>query len=710
MSEPQKVESKPAILQDPLAECVQSVFKFLGVHADIIGLMAEIPRKPGLMRPDDIYPIAEKLRLDAKIRKYSEKDVMTRNMPVILLMKGDEPPRVCMPMKTHGGKIYKPGDGLTKETFKDLKDVYSGQAIIVRPHKSESALDTDHMKHGHAIDWFWKPIMQYWPNYLEVMLCTLFINMFVIALPMFTMTVYDTVVPNFATETLMVLASGIAIALIFDFVLKTMRAYILERLAARLGTQFDFDLMERLMLVNSQENQLSIGERANLFRELQGIRDFYAARLAPTVVDLPFFLLFIVVVDMLSPALALIPISMAVLIMAVNLGAQVVISRVTKRYFSTMQKKSSVMVETLTGIGAFKVYNAMGSRLFNWNLSAANAADAAQFNQFVLAVTQNISVMLMQFVHIGVVFFGVYEINEGNLTIGGLIACTILSSRSMAPVLALASVLGKYKQSRDVLMTIDRLFKLPHEGVSISSNAPKGPFKGTYEFRDVTYTYPGQSRPALSKVNLTIQAGEKVGLIGRSGAGKTTLSRLMTGHMGPNDGTVFLDGVTLGNIPPTELRREIGIVPQNPFFVTGTIKDNVILGCEDMPEAIFEQAVEYSGLNLVVQQTGHGLDMQVGEGGDRLSGGQKQAIALARAFMRNPSILIFDEPTTGMDHALEHKVKVTLQEFLVDKTFIMVTHRTSLLSLVDRLILLDSGRVLADGPRDEMMKKLSGQV
>ncbi|MDP7222011.1 MAG: ATP-binding cassette domain-containing protein [Alphaproteobacteria bacterium] len=691
----------------PLEDCVTVLLSFYGIKADIEGILSELPRESGEMTFDDMPAICNKLSLKSDVLKFEAKDLRNLSVPAIVQMK-DGSFRIQFPVKTHYGKVYKPGEGLTGETLRDIGENFTGVATIISPLKSDTQTETSHMLRGHALDWFWTPIVSYWPRYAEILVCSFFINIFVVALPLFTLNVYDRVVPNFATSTLIALSAGILLALVFDFIFKTVRAYILERVAARIGSKYDYDLMERLMYIKPQMMRLSVGERSNIFRELQGIRDFYATRLAPTVIDFPFLLLFLLVIFLISPILVVVPVTGALFILAFNLIAQVPNNRANQEYFASMQNKTSLLVETLLGTQSFRMFNAVGSRLFHWEMASTKAAETARRNQFIRATIQNVSMSVMHVVHVFVVFLGVFEIQAGNLTIGGLIACTILSGRSIAPIMGMSNVLANWGQSLDALKTIDKLFQLDHEADSTSSKSPKGPFKGKIEFKDVSFQYVDQLRPAVNKMSMLIQPGEKVGLIGRTGAGKSTTAQLLSGFLDPLTGEIRLDDFSLDAISPAEFRRHVGLVPQKSFFFKGTIYENILMGQESVDEVALKRAIDLSGLDIVIRQSGLGIDMDVGENGDRLSGGQQQAISLARAFLHDPEILIFDEPTNGMDSALENHVKNALAHYIQNKTFIMITHRTTLLPLVNRLIFMDNGQVAADGPRDEILLKLSG--
>ncbi len=692
---------------DPLAQCVSYVLRFYDLRPDIDSLKRVLPRSASDLSLDDLPLLAERLHLELAQNDANLHAAANVQAPVLITDADGDNPRVFLPRSTGEERLYSPEGGVAGCSLKDLPDS-EVRLTLLRPSKQALQADVQTLERKRPIDWFWRPLKAFWPSFAEVLLCSVFINLFVLLIPLFTLNVYDQVIPNFAQETLVVLTTGVLVALVFDFLLKTVRTYILERVAARVGSDYDGKLMERMLLVDGEQLRLSVGERANLFRELQGIREFYASKLIPTAVDLPFFVLFMAVIYMISPVLTVVPAVGAIVIIGLNAAIQIPINRATANYFASMQKKSTLLLETLAGTTTFKLFNAVGSRLFRWSTVAEHAAETARYNQFLLGVVQAVSLAAVHMVHVIVVVVGVFEIQSGLLTIGGLIACTILSGRAMAPIVNVGTVVSRWQQSKDVLVAIDGLFKLPHEGDRAIEQSAAGSLRGHVELRDVRYRYPGQKRPALNGVNITIQPGERIALIGPTGAGKSTLAGLLSGLMHGYDGDVEIDGCAIGGIAPAKLRANVAFVPQMPFFVSGTIRDNVLLGCEDATDAELEQAMQISGLDSIIQQTGYGLDTPVGENGLALSGGQRQAVSLARALIRDPAVLVFDEPSTGLDSTLEARLKSRLAGYLEGRTYIMVTHRSSMLDLVDRLVLLENGRVRADGAKADVLRALSG--
>ena len=682
------------ISNNNIKQILRDLLVFYDLDVDLEGLVhntVSVEEKHGQALAAEIL---KRLGFQTRYASLQDTDIQKTEYPMIVETQNGEN-ALCMPRKTHGNA----NEINLSETANNV--------LLVIAAPSQTGVDTRHMQTGHALDWFWKPLVQYRSRYKEILVASVFINLLVLAIPIFTLNVYDRVVINFAHETLYVLTVGVLIALLFDFLFKTLRSYILERIAEDVGAQFDFELMERFSRMRPSDLNISIGEQANIFRELQGIREFYANRLMPTLIDLPFALVFLCVIYLLSPPLVMVPICIAVIIVAMNFTSHIPISRMTEQYFGAIQNKSSLLIETLAGLETARLFNAISARLFKWNTNVKHAARVTRQNSFMLSLMSNMSMFLSQTGHILVVFFGVYQIDAGNLTVGGLVACTILSGRAIGPIVGLSGVIAHLKQSNDVLKVIDKFFQATHEDTRDVTKSAKGPFHGTLRLQKLSFKYEEQSTRALENINLDIQPGESIGLIGKTAAGKSTLAKVLANIISPQEGTLTLDGYDYSAIPTTELRRTIAYVPQDSFFFRGSIRHNILLGREHIDEQQIQEAISISGLDIVIQHSAQGLDTEVGELGTRLSGGQKQAIALARAIIQRPRILIFDEQTTGMDHALEFHVKQKLEAYIKDKTFIMVTHRTTLLPLVQRLVLLDRGHILADGPRDEILKKLS---
>ncbi|MFA7276743.1 MAG: ATP-binding cassette domain-containing protein [Pseudobdellovibrionaceae bacterium] len=695
-----------------LTDCLSIVFGIYGHPVAVDNLLSETVSAPGEI---DLEQLG--LRAGARITPHmcDFVSLSAAKTPLILRLKKDH---YCVYVPDgpdgKGGKIHFPkgmaaGKKDIPRTLADIAALYDGQAIEVAVIPRTAQATTDHVWNAHKISWFWDPITSHMNKYTEVLITSFFINLFVMVVPLFSMNVYDLVIPNFALDTLHALVIGMSIMLVFDFLLKTIRSYVLEHIAARVGTHHDILMLEQLFRIRPQFEMMSVGEKANLFRELQGIKDFYASRLAPAVVDLPFSLVFIGVIYFISPIIAAISAGGALAIILCNIAANMPIQRRTQDYIKALQNKSALLIEMLEGSSTIRMFGIARSQLFRWQNVTEDAAASSSRNMFMLNLASNFSAMVIYFVSVFVVLQGVYEIQDNNLTVGGLIATSILSSRMISLISSFAGVAGRLNQTKSILKMVDKVFRLPTELQDAKATPVQHKLTGAITIKDVSYSYPGQAHPALDNINLTVKGGEHIGLIGKSGAGKSTLAHLMAGYLVTDTGTVSHDGLDVKALHPDVLRRSIGIVPQNPFFFSGTVLDNILLGNPDHSAESLGQFPFLGELLEFLQKTGLGYNTPAGEGGIRLSGGQRQAIALARVIIRDPSILIFDEPTTGMDSQLELTVRQGLATFLKDKTFIMVTHRTPLLPLVERLLFMDGGKVVLDGPRDDVLRKLSGQ-
>ncbi len=575
-------------------------------------------------------------------------------------------------------------------------------AILFFRNKKESVVSS----REKDLSWFIKPIKASYKAYIEVGILSLFINIFALALPLFTMNVYNRIIPNFATDTLYVLGGGVIIIFMFEIVLKMARVYILENTGKKIGIHLEEILLERMLGVKTQYDKLLSGTKANLFKELAQIKEFFTSRTLVQILDLPFFFIAVFVIYLISPTIALIPLIAGIIMVAFNLLMQIPLATLAHEQFKKAQTKHGYLVETIQGRDAIKLVNGHTHRLFTWNRIVAFYEKLGEKLQLLHHMTSNSSYTIIQFVTLLVVGVGVFEIQLKELSVGGLIAVTILASRAMVPIVNISGVLLNYKKMKDSLESINEFWHLPRE-VNENTQVGLGTLKGEIEFRDVTYFYQGSKYPSLDNVSLKIQAGEKVGIIGQTGAGKSTLMRLISLLDTPTQGSIYLDGISTQTLHPVEVRQNIGVMPQNPFMFAGTLAENIALS-RTISKAEISKLVHLTGLEELIKKGGVGDSLEIGENGDNLSTGQKHLVALARALVNDPSILILDEPTTGLDIGLENSVIQRLEPIVKDKTLILITHRFSALKLVDRVIVLNEGKIVADGPTNIILEKLQG--
>lgn len=641
--------------------------------------------------------VANEVGLTAVQKDIVASDIPSHFFPCIVLDKNDR--AYVYIKKERDVYLYDP---ITNEQIKEdisfLKH-FKKAILIFRDPKKEKLLDETRSK-----SWFWSPVKTFWRSYIEIGFLTLFINIFALAVPLFTMSVYDRVVPNNATETLFVLASGVIIILLFDIYFKSVRNHIIEKVGKKLGVFLEEELMKRMLNIKSEYDNMLVGSKANLFRELNQIKEFFATKSILQVIDLPFFFIAIFVIFLISPAVAAVPLIVAVLIVIFNIIMQIPIANLSKKNIENVQSKNSYLVETIQGSEIIKLSNASSTKLFNWRNLVAVTDTIGHKIQSLNVFSMNLSQTVVQFVTMAVIVVGVFEIADKNLTVGGLIAVTILSSRAMVPVIQTSMMVIRFKEIKESLNNINDFWHLPLENEK-NVEIGVGKLKGEIEFADVGFFYKGSKYPSLENCNLKIKPGEKVGIIGQTGAGKTTFLRLLTGLDSTTSGSIYLDGHEISTIHPVEVRQNVGVMPQEPFLFSGTLKENIELASPISKEKMMS-LIKLTGLDELVKKSGQGDGLQVGERGSNLSVGQRHLVALARAILKDPPIVVLDEPTTGLDVGLEKTLINHIKQILEKKTLIVITHRFAALDLVDRVIVLNNGKIVADGPKDKVLAAL----
>ena len=574
---------------------------------------------------------------------------------------------------------------------------------------TKSDKETDVLKVGDENDksWFYTPLKKEWRSYIEVGVLTLFINIFGLALPLFTMNVYNRVIPNFATETLFVLAFGVGIILLFDVILKSSRVKIMERVSKKLSNHFEEELFKKTLGIQSQHDQYLVGTKTNLFRELSFVKDFFASK-AISALDIPFFFTAVLVIYIISPVMAIVPLVAAFLSLTLNYLMQYPIAKLHKQNFEGAQSKQAFLVEQLQGQEAIKLANALPKRTQKWRKIISFYNHIQSKIQLLNGMSSFVSYSLLQGVSLGTVIVGVFAIHDGSLSVGGLIAVTILAARAMVPIISLSNILIKYKQVKESLDSLNRYWHLPSENEKYLELG-MGRAKGDISFENVSFTYPNAQYPSISECSFSIKAGERVGIIGQTGAGKSTIQKLLTGIETASSGRIFIDNFDISSLHPVELRENIALMPQEPYIFSGTLKENLELSRNISKEEMSELLAK-TGLSNLVRKAGSADDFQVGERGLNLSVGQRHLVALARAMMSDAPILVLDEPTTGLDVGLEKQLVKHLDSTLEDKTVVVITHRFAALELVDRVILVNEGKVVADGPKEKVLAMLQGSI
>ncbi len=703
-----------ATFDDPLLQCLVILTKLLNKPFSADALKAGLPLVNNRFTPELFIRAAERAHLSARLIKRPLSKFTPLVLPAVLLLKDGQ---ACILLKYLDRRKKKvqiilptTGEGVLELPVKDLKANYSGYALFARPVYTFDARTEDSVM-PRPRSWFWGTLLKSWPIYSEVIVASLLINLFALASPLFVMNVYDRVVPNHAIETLWVLAIGVAIVFGFDLIIRTIRGYFIDIAGKKTDILLGSLVFEHLLGTQRIAHPRSVGAFANHLHEFETFRDFFTSATLATLIDLPFALLFIFVIWTLHNELALIPLYAMPIVIFFGILIQFPLRKVIEQTFRASAQKHAILIEALTGMETLKTTGAEGEMQRRWEQLIGKIAQSSLKSRLLSALSVNFALFVQQMTTIIVVVYGVYLIVEGELTMGALIACTILTGRALAPLAQIASLLTRYHHSLAALRALNHIMKMPLERPQGYQFLHRPQLQGTIEFVKVDFSYPEQPVPSLTKVSFKINAGQRVGIIGRIGSGKSTLAKLILGLYQPKNGNILLDGVDSRQIDPADLRRNIGYLPQDIELFYGTVKDNIVMGATPVEDRVVLRAAQLAGVDEFVNRHPLGFDMPIGERGAGLSGGQRQAIVLARALLHNPPLLLFDEPTNSMDNSAEEQLKARLQPYLEGKTLLLVTHRTSLLSLVDRLIVMDGGQVVASGAKAQVIQALaSGQV
>lgn len=692
---------------DPLLGCLTILTKMIHQPFSADALTAGLPLVENRLSPALFVRAAARANLSARVVKRPLDKISALVLPAVLLLK-DGQACILEKIRDDGGlRVIQPesGEGATTLSFDDVLAQYDGHAIFVKPaYRFDDRSASSVIPRPHH--WFWDTLKDSWVIYSEVLLASFLINFFALATPLFIMNVYDRVVPNNAVETLWVLSIGIAIVFGFDWLIRTLRGYFIDIASKRTDIVLSAMLFERVMGIRMSARPPSVGAFANNLQEFESLRDFFTSTTLTALVDLPFTILFILIIWMIGGPLAWIPVAIIPLAVLAGFVIQIPLGKTVAQLFRHSTQKHATLIECLTGLETIKSVGAEGTRQRLWEQAVGNIAKLSLRVRLLSAGASNTTAFLQQLATVIVVIGGVYLIAAGELTIGALIACTLLTGRALAPLSQVAATLTRYHQARASLQTITRLMDLPLERPAGKSFLHRPLFSGDIEFRGVVFAYPDQQVAALKGVSFRIRKHEHVAIIGRIGSGKSTIARLVLGLYEPDSGSVLLDGTDVRQLDPADIRHNIGYVPQDIMLLYGSVRDNIVLGAPHADDVAMLRAADVAGVAAFVGADPAGFDRQVGERGEGLSGGQRQSVAVARALLADPPILLMDEPSNAMDNRSEELLKQRLAAQLAHKTLLLVTHRASLLSLVSRIIVMDGGSVVADGPKDDVMEAL----
>ncbi len=556
--------------------------------------------------------------------------------------------------------------------------------------------------------WLTGPMLKHKGTYIKVALAAVMVNLLGLVSSMFTMTVYDRVIPNNATSSLIALTIGLAIVVIFDFILRTLRAYFVDIAGADIDHEVGQHVFQRILALRLDLKKGSVGSLTGLMRELETLREFFASATLTALVDVPFIVITLVLIALIGGWVVMVPLLSIPIVLLAGWLTHPAMDRLSARAMNEGLLKQSVLVETIGGIEAVKTSGAGPMMSGRWSKAIREHADSSLRQRLVSTIAVTVATSMNTISYAGVVVVGVGLIATRDLTTGGLVACSILAGRAIAPLGQIAQLMSRMTATRTAYRQLNALMAQPSEGPDGEALQP-GRVAGAIEFRGVAFRYPGAAERALDGVSFAIKPGEKVALLGRVGSGKSTIAKLILGLYPPEDGLILIDGTDIRQLDPPTLRANTGAAMQESVLFSGSVRDNIILGREGFGDEELMRVSDISGTHQFIGQTANGYDLRLADRGDGLSGGQRQSIAIARALVGQPQILIFDEPSSAMDTQTETALIERLRMEVKSRTLVLVTHRPPLLALVDRIILMDRGKIIADGPRDVILAKITPQ-
>ncbi|HHR6018679.1 TPA: type I secretion system permease/ATPase [Providencia alcalifaciens] len=594
-------------------------------------------------------------------------------------------------------------------SVQDLAVNYSGYSwFIKRNIRSETRSEID----KYETSGFWKVIWRYKKYYYQVIIASFVINLLALISSLYVMNVYDRVIPNQAYETLWVLTIGVVLAIGFEFLAKMLRSYLLDIAGKKADIVISAMLFHRVMGIRLDKRPASSGSYANNLRDFESIREFMTSASLLALVDLPFILLFIGVISVIGGYLALVPLTIIPVVVIAGLLIQKPLAKGINASMKETSQRQGLAVESIEGIETLKLNNAVNWAQQRWEMLTEKTAFSSIAVRNLTNFMVNFSAAMQQLNTVGLVCLGTYLIHANDvnsrITMGALIASVILSGRALAPLGQIAGLATRFQSARMALAGVKNIFNRPVEREDHKKYISPTSVNGALRLTNVTYQYNKDGQPALNNINLEIKAGEKVAILGKIGGGKSTLLKLLTGLYEQQQGNISLDDLDIRQIDPIFLRSKVGMLAQKPRLFFGTLRENLDLARLDgySSDDDLVRALKRFQLDKIIRQHPAGLDMPLGEDGLGLSGGQKQMVALAQLTLHNPNVVLLDEPTTGIDVDTEKLVLDALEAWTQEKTLIVVTHKLPILRLVDRIIVIDDGKILIDGPKQKVLKML----
>ncbi|MGP9811312.1 type I secretion system permease/ATPase [Rhodopseudomonas sp. NSM] len=703
--------SAPAPHRDPLSDSLLYLAAHHGRALSRSALLSGLPLERGILTVGLYERAAQRAGLEAQIEERPLQDIPALVLPCVLMLH-DGSTRILLGIDDAGRLVVvdpSHGDAEAAERLEAVAAQYSGFAYFVRPATvaDPRAVASGDLPKSH---WFWSVVSRFGANYAHVAIAAFIVNILALAAPLFTMSVYDRVIPNGAIPSLVALGIGLALAIAFDFLLKVVRSRIIDMTGKKIDVVLAAQIFEHVMALKMDKRPPSVGILANQMRDFDSVREFFTSGTVVSATDMLFAILFIAVLFMIAGPLGWIPLAMLPVMIIVGLLIQRPLDKAMRRMQAESAARHGILVESLNGIETVRAVAGESRVQTVWERSVAATARSSEDVQFWASLAMTAASVASQLCSLLLVVVGVFLILDGKLSVGALVAANMLAGRVLGPIAGIAGVMTRATQTSSALRSIDRLMSLERERPPEKIYVAREIKQGAIQFKNVSFSYPSSQAKALDNVSFQIRPGEKIGIIGRVGSGKTTVGRLATAFYPPSEGTILIDGIDIRQYDPADLRAGIGFVLQDTDLFYGKLRDNITLGRSGATDEEVLEASRLAGVETFIAGHPEGYDLMIAEGGRSLSGGQKQAIGLARVLIRKPRVLFLDEPTAHFDVRSEGEFLERLKTLANgEMTIIVSTHRPSLLSLVDRILVFEQGKIVADGPTDQVLTRLRPQ-
>lgn len=659
-----------------------------------------------------VKTIARQIGLSVRKSKFSKEMLNPWRLPVIVVFKDGQVGVVDQADVDHNVSIQMSGDQGLAQSFvasdlqHEIESVY-----ILRPEKSVADARIDEYIKPYESSWFWSIVLRDWKRYIDIMFASLIANILALATIIFSMQVYDRVVPSQSIPTLWVLAGGVLIAAIFEFVLRVARIYLSDIIGKRADLRISDRVFGHTLRIKNSERSKSTGTFISQIRELEGVRELVTSTTISAIADLPFFFLFLVIFWIIGGNLFWVMVLVVPLMIIPAILAQRPLAKLAREGVRESSIRNAILVESVQGIEDIKLLRAESRFQNQWNHMNEMSADISMKQRKIVGVMTAWTQKVQGLTYALVVLVGCFAVISGEMTTGALVACSILSSRMLAPIAQITGVLGRLQQAKVAKSSLDELMKKPVDQPDRAHLIHRSVLLGDYQLNGTLFKYnQDDAKPNLAIAQLAIRAGEKIAILGRNGAGKSTLLQLLSGMQMPQQGNIYLDGLDLSLIDPADIRRDTGLLNQSAHLFYGTIRENLTLGAPLASDDDLIQALKMTGAWSFVQDKKEGLDHLVLEGGLGFSGGQRQALLLSRLLIRQPNIVLLDEPTASIDDVAEKQFIDHLMNWMGHRTLIVATHRRAVLALVDRIIVMNEGKIVMDGPRDQILSQSNNQT